>query len=103
MRYDLLYILPALTEDAPTAQTKQKISELLLSNNVTIIREEDQGKRRLAYTVKRIRHGYYMDVVFETDPSVVEKIRASLSLNTDIFVSKFYKRNKQRVSPPRSV
>ena len=84
MRYDLLYIIPAHTEDEPVMEAKKKITEMLQAVHATIVREEEPGKRKLSYPIKKTRHGNYVNVIFEAEGAAVAQLKKDLSLNTDI-------------------
>ncbi|OGL77897.1 30S ribosomal protein S6 [Candidatus Uhrbacteria bacterium RIFCSPHIGHO2_12_FULL_54_23] len=84
MRYDLLYLLPLRGEDAPPQDMQQKIGALLKDAKATIVREEDPGKRRLAYPIGRARYGFYGNVLFEADTADVMKLKESLTLETGV-------------------
>ncbi|MFA4873281.1 MAG: 30S ribosomal protein S6 [Patescibacteria group bacterium] len=84
MRYDLLYILPSQTEETPSDEVKNKISDYLKSINATIIRDENLGRRKLAYPIQNQRHGYYGNIIFEAEASVLPKLKEVLSLETAI-------------------
>jgi len=84
MRYDLLYVVPSTTDDAPTSEVKAKVNEMLQAINATIIQEDEPGKRKLAYPINNVRHGYYVNVIFEAEPQALIKFKKSIGLNTDI-------------------
>ncbi len=84
MRYDLLYILPSQTEETPSDEMKNKISDYLKSINATIIRDENLGRRKLAYPIKNQRHGYYGNIMFEAESTVLPKLKEMLSLENAI-------------------
>lgn len=84
MRYDLLYLLPLLGEEAPSGEVKGKIGELLKGINATIIREEEPGKRKLAYPMGRTRYGFYGNVIFEAESTCIPALKESLGLETGI-------------------
>lgn len=65
MKYELVYILsPKLTEEEAqkaVADLKAKITE----KGAAVIREDFWGKRKLAYQIRHLDHGYYVLTVFE--------------------------------------
>jgi len=84
MRYDLLCILPTTNEETYAPEIKENILKLLTSVNATIIREEDLGKRKLAYPIRSTKHGHYLDILFEAENDVATRLHQALTLNTDI-------------------
>ncbi|MEW6611106.1 MAG: 30S ribosomal protein S6 [Patescibacteria group bacterium] len=110
MRYDLLYILPSQTEETPSEEIKNKINEYLKAINATIIRDENLGRRKLAYPIENQRHGYYGNIIFEAESPLVPRLKEMLSLETAITRFQIIqeehtvgKKGKRRARPRRFV
>ena len=78
--YELLYIIPATLTDEEVRQTELD-AQALIKKYGGIVKESRQlGKFRLAYLIKKVRHGYYVLVYFEAEPQVVAKINEAFRI-----------------------
>ena len=104
MRYDLRYIVPSTTEDAPMNDVRTKMNEMLQAIHATIIQTEEPGKRKLAYPINGVRHGHYVNIVFEAEPAAAAKLKSNLTLNTDIIRFQIVQEEKTagKISPQRT-
>lgn len=84
MRYELLYIIPTSFTDDEVGTIETKISGLLGKLGATIEATKRLGKLRLAYPVKRQRHGHYVMVHFTCEPTSVAKIEENLRITPEV-------------------
>ena len=82
--YEVLYFLPISVSTEEVEAVKQKISQFITKNDGLIIKEEDLGKKKLSYMIKRARHGYYLLTIFKIDPAAVQKIDHEITLMPEI-------------------
>jgi small subunit ribosomal protein S6 len=80
--YELTYIIPEKFEEKEIPQISEKIKKLLPDGK--IIKEEFWGRRKLAYPILKNNFGYYITLVFETEPENIKKITNKLKLAEDI-------------------
>jgi len=57
---------------------KQIVKDILEQNGAEITKEDTMGKRKLAYPIKQIFHGYYELCYFTINPEGLEKINHTL-------------------------
>ena len=82
--YELLYIVPAIHTDVEIGQIQENITKLLDAACAKVLRNENLGKIRLAYPVKTQRHGSYILVHFNTEPTAVQDLNRRLTLSDEI-------------------
>lgn len=82
--YEMLYFLPITAEADEIKQIKSKINEILTKLQATIVTEEEIGKRKLAYMIKRARHGYYILTTFNAQPASINLINHQIKLMPEI-------------------
>ena len=58
--YELLYIIPNQYTDDEAAKIKDKVEEVLKGHGANISISENQGKKKLAYPIDHVAHGYYI-------------------------------------------
>ncbi len=82
------YVLNVLVSgtflDEQIKEVNEKVSALVKSLGGTLISMSEPARRRLAYVIKKIRNGVYVDVVFSLDEKVLPKLEKELKLNLEI-------------------
>lgn len=83
--YELMYIVrPELDEEA-VQQAIDRVNQLVESNGGQIRRVTPWGKRRLAYTVRDQREGYYVVADVDLDRARVQEIERVLKISDTVF------------------
>ena len=83
-KYELLYIVGTQYTDPEVEGIQKQIVALLEKNAATILRNENLGKIRLAYPIKKMRHGSYILVHFDADPSIMKELNRQLGLTDEV-------------------
>ena len=83
-KYELLYTLAAKDTEDELAAVKGTITSELVKLGLSISRNEEIGKIKLGYPMKHVRHGHYVLVVFEAEPTVLVKVNEFLRLHNEI-------------------
>jgi len=84
MKYELLYIVPTQYTDAEVETIKGTVAGLIEASGSKISRHEILGKLKLAYPIKRVRHGSYVLAHFEAEPTALANIDRQLRLATEV-------------------
>ncbi len=82
--YEIMYFVPITAETEEIKQIKAKVNEILSNHQATIITEEEIGKRKLAYMIKRARHGYYVLTTFNALPESISQINHQIELMPEV-------------------
>lgn len=83
-KYELLYIVGTQYTDTEVSEIQGKIVAMLEKVGANILRNENLGKIRFAYPIKKARHGTYILVHFDADPAVVQALNRQLELTDEI-------------------
>jgi small subunit ribosomal protein S6 len=83
-KYELLYIVGTQYTDPEVAEIQTKIAALLEKTGAQILRNENLGKIRLAYAINKTRHGSYILVHFDADPSTIQAMNRQLELTDEV-------------------
>jgi small subunit ribosomal protein S6 len=95
--YELLVIFSTnLSEEEEKTQTSQ-IEDLIKHEKGTIHLVEHWGKRKLAYTIKKQRQGYYEWFYFELEPSRTAEIDRKLKMSETILRFLIFKMEKIQI------
>ncbi len=69
--YETVVVVDPLAEEGTTAKQLARVKELIESRGGTILKVEEWGKRRLAYSIKHRKEGWYFLVEFMVDGEMV--------------------------------
>ncbi len=68
-KYEIAIVLSAKLEDEERAAALEKIRNYIGTYGGTIVKEDDWGKKRLAYEIQKMKEGYYTFITFEAEPA----------------------------------
>ncbi|MFH1762102.1 MAG: 30S ribosomal protein S6 [bacterium] len=84
MKYEIVLVLDAESDDLQT-ENEIKIVQEYLEKNCSSVNIIKWGKRKLAYPIKRRKHGEYTIFEFETDKNtVVEELERNFRINEKV-------------------
>jgi len=83
--YEALYIVHPDQDDAGIQTVAKGVEDLITENGGAIVRSEIWGRRRLAYTVKKLTEGYYVLLRFQAEPTFIDKLELHFRLSETIF------------------
>lgn len=83
-RYELLYIIPTTFTDEEAGTVEQKVAALITKAGGTTESTRRLGKFRLAYPVKKQRHGYYVLVMLTCEHGSVAKLDELLRITPEV-------------------
>ena len=83
--YELMYIVKPELDDQAVQQEVEKVGQLIRTNGGTLKKVTPWGKRRLAYTVKDQREGYYVVEEFDLDQAKVAEVERVLKISDTVF------------------
>lgn len=93
--YELLYIIPNQYTDEEAKKIKEKVDAMIKSLGAVIGYEEDMGKKKLAYTINQVAHGYYYLTEFELeDGTKLQEINNNLRLDKEILRAQIITKKK---------
>ena len=82
--YELLYIVGTQFTDQEIADIQGKINASIEEAGAKVLKSENLGKIKLAYPIKKIRHGSYILTYFDAETSAVSDLNRRLSLREEI-------------------
>ena len=84
MMYELFYLVPTQYTDAEVTGIMEKVSGMVVKAGGEVTRNENLGRLKLAYPIKRSKHGVYVLVHFKAERSVVNPLDRQLRLTEEI-------------------
>lgn len=84
MLYELMAILPSHISDNEVDGTIDTIAKLVENAGGTVEKKESLGKIKLAYPIKRQRHGVYAMLYIEVSSDSMQKLDQNLRLADEV-------------------
>lgn len=82
-KYEVMYIIrPDIEQEAVQAAVEK--FQGIISNGGEITKHDVQGKRRLAYEIKKFRDGVYVLVNFNAEPAVVAELERLMKISDEV-------------------
>lgn len=82
--YELTFIISGNLSEDQHPQTLKQIRGLLEKNGAQITQTVEMGRRKLAYAIKNLRHGFYFCWELNLLPKNLVKVENELKLKGDI-------------------
>lgn len=82
--YEFSYIVSAVLDDEQYKAVVESVNNLLTENGATIDEVDEWGMRRLQYPIKKQNNGYYVNMYFEVEGSVIVKLERQLEINDSV-------------------
>lgn len=83
-KYELLYIVPAQYTDEEVTGVQKTVAQILEKSGAVISRDELLGKIKLAYPIKKVRHGTYVLVQFQAEAEAMSEMDRTLRLSDEV-------------------
>ena len=85
-RYEGLFILETAAKEEGIKDTIDKISSEITSAGGKVETVQKMDKRNFSrVTDKKHTAGYYVNVIFESDPSAIEQMKRRFTMNEEVF------------------
>jgi small subunit ribosomal protein S6 len=82
--YETIFIINPESENVVVEQTIDTVRNFIESNGYEVKKVAPWGRRRLAYEVKGHQEGYYVLMVFESEPDFVEQLQRRYQITEPI-------------------
>ena len=66
------------------SKAEERVKKVLTDNGGKVTATDNQGKRKLAYPIKRNEHAVYVFYTAELPPEAVQKIEATLNITDEV-------------------
>ena len=82
--YEAMFIFhPELTEEK-LEQSVQAVEKIIKGNTKGELKTEHMGRKTLAYKIRKVNEGYYVNYDFQAPATAIDKIKAELKHSEDI-------------------
>jgi small subunit ribosomal protein S6 len=73
-KYELMYILSSAVSDNDVPTVVAEVDKYLTSQGGTLLTQEQLGKKKLAYPIKKTRNGFYIVQTFNLEPRKLQEL-----------------------------
>ena len=84
MKYELYYIIKSNTSDEVKEGVVAKVNSLITNNGGEIESCENQGNKKFAYEIDKMREGTYVLVNFTAPTNAIAKINHEMNIDETI-------------------
>ena len=89
--YELIYIIDATVEEAARKELIEQFNGIITANNGEVVKVEEWGKRRHAYTIDYKTEGYYVYVAFNGGAELPKELSRNLGISENVIRSQIVK------------
>jgi len=99
--YELSVILPGTMTEEQVKEAEQKVIQTVKDLGGEIRSTNEASHKRLAYAIKKIRNGIYINVYFDLAEEAVKQLDKNLKLLAEVVRFQIVKPKRATISKPR--
>jgi small subunit ribosomal protein S6 len=88
-RYEALLALDTRGKEDTAKETIERLEKLFAAEGAVIEQVQRLEKRELAYESSHTWSAYYVNFIFEADPTTIDKLRSKLKLDADVMLQNY--------------
>src|ERR1700726_3638395 len=101
-RYECLMALDTKGQEDSVKEIVERLEAEFAKEGATVEQVQKMDKRQLAYAPSNVESAYYVNFVFEADPSLIIKLRGKFKLDPIVFLQHYQLLpNKPAVKNPK--
>ncbi|MBV9274054.1 MAG: 30S ribosomal protein S6 [Verrucomicrobia bacterium] len=98
-RYECLMALDTRGQEDSVKEIVERFEAEFAKEGATIEQVQKMDKRQLAYSPRNVESAFYVNFVFEAEPSLIAKLRAKFKLDPLVFLQ-HYQQLPGKISAP---
>ena len=88
-RYECLLALDTRGQEDSVKEIIERLESELTKEGAAVEQVQEMDKRPLAYSPRHIDSAYYVNFVFEAEPSLITKLRGKFKLDPIVFLQHY--------------
>jgi small subunit ribosomal protein S6 len=96
-RYEALLALDTRGREETIKDSVERIEKLFKAEGAAVEQVQRLEKRDLAYEHAHMKSAYFVNIIFEGAPELVEKLRAKLKLDAEVTLQNYLQLSARRV------
>ncbi|HMF80575.1 MAG TPA: 30S ribosomal protein S6 [Candidatus Acidoferrum sp.] len=102
-RYEALLVLNAQGKEDTVREIIDRLESEFQKEGAQIEQVQKMDKRHFSYVAGALDSGYYVNFVFNADPTLVAKLRAKFKLDPDVYRQSFERLSEKKEKPAKKV
>ena len=102
-RYEALLVLNAQGKEDTVREIIERLESEFQKEGAQIEQVQKMDKRHFSYAAGALDSGYYLNFVFNADPTLVAKLRAKFKLDPDVYRQSFERLSEKKEKPAKKV
>src|ERR1700724_488256 len=90
-RYECLLAVDTRGQEDSVKEVIERLESDFTKEGATVEQVQKMDKRALAYSPRHIDSAYYVNFIFEADPTLITKLRSKFKLDPIIFLQHYQK------------
>ncbi len=97
-RYEALIVLNVKGGDDSIKEAIDRLEAGFKAEGATVEAIQKMDRRPLAYVTRKVETGYYVNFVFEAEPTAIEKLRARFKLDKEVYLQYYQKLSAKKAA-----
>lgn len=97
-RYEALLALNTQGKEESVKDIVERLEKLFKAEGANIEQVQRLEKRDLAYEHNHQKSAYFVNIIFESAPQVIEKLRAKLKLDEDVTLQNYLRLDARKAA-----
>ncbi len=97
-RYEGLLVLDTQGKEDTVKEVIERLEKDFEKEGAAVEQVQKMEKREFSYAAGPLSSGYYVNFVFNAEPTVVEKLRAKFKLDPEVYRQNYQKLHSKKVA-----
>ena len=102
-RYEALLVLNAQGKEDTVREIIERLESEFQKEGAQIEQVQKMDKRHFSYVAGALDSGYYVNFVFNADPTLVAKLRAKFKLDPEVYLQSYERLPEKKEKPAKKV
>ena len=102
-RYEALIVLNAQGKEDTVREIIDRLESEFQKEGAQIEQVQKMDKRHFSYVAGALDSGYYVNFVFNADPTLVAKLRAKFKLDPEVYRQSYERLREKKEKPAKKV
>ena len=102
-RYEALLVLNAQGKEDTVREIIERLESEFQKEGAQIEQVQKMDKRHFSYVAGALDSGFYVNFVFNADPTLVAKLRAKFKLDPEVYRQSFERLREKKEKPAKKV
>jgi len=96
-RYEALLVLDTKGKEEGAKETIERLEGEFKKEHAKIEQVQKMGSHQFSYAADKLDNGFYVNFIFEAEPTVIKKLKARFDLDADVYRHSYQKLAKKKV------